>query len=114
MRAERLNLAAAVLAAAALFLSTGLSAQTPRDGAGDRLDVGGFALAVHAPYRPLLRVPGVAGPAHRFDGNSTWAQTEAPVALDLAGVSRSRPGSRLPPRRSKPPQSCIWMAPRAR
>ena len=90
MRAERLNLAAAVLAAAALFLSTGLSAQTPRDGAGDRLDVGGFALAVHAPYRPLLRVPGVAGPAHRFDGNSTWAQTEAPVALDLAeGVTVS-------------------------
>ena len=90
MRAERLRRADAALVAAALFLSTDANAQTARDGGGATLDVGGFELAVHAPYRPLLQVPGVAAPAHRFDGNSTRAQTDAPVALDLAdGVTVS-------------------------
>jgi sucrose-6-phosphate hydrolase SacC (GH32 family) len=84
MRADRRANAAAALAAAA-FLFPGPGAG---DTAGDdarALDLGDFTLAVHAPWRSLLEVPGVDGPAWRFDGNSTWAVSEGTVELSLEG-----------------------------
>ena len=78
------TIAAAALVAAA-WLGGPAVAGPAGPGAVETLDVGGFALGVHAPYRALLEVPGVAGPALRFDGNSTWAETAAAITLPLAG-----------------------------
>ena len=85
MSAEK-RLAASALAVAAFSIS----AITESAGAGssqgvERLVLGDTELAVHAPYRPLLELAGVDGPAFRFDGNSTWAESEEPIELLLEG-----------------------------
>jgi sucrose-6-phosphate hydrolase SacC (GH32 family) len=85
MSAEK-RLAAAALAVAAFTIP----AITERARAGssqgaETLNLGGTELAVHAPYRPLLELAGVDGPSFRFDGNSTWAESEDPVELSLEG-----------------------------
>ena len=91
MRAEeRKTIAATALAAAAFFVSDHAAGEPADPRAVETLDVGGIELVVHAPYRPLLEVPGVARAAFRFDGNSTWAETDAPITLPLSdGLSVS-------------------------
>jgi sucrose-6-phosphate hydrolase SacC (GH32 family) len=67
----------------ALLLGSMAAAETWRL-EGDQIALGEHRLVVHAPHRPLLPVEGAEG-ALRFDGSTTWAETAAPIELDLAG-----------------------------
>lgn len=72
-----------VLAAASLHASAAAGLDL-EDG---RLRVeGGLVppLPAHAPYRALVPVAAGEGTALRFDGNSTWGESEEPVAIDLS------------------------------
>ena len=72
------------LVAVAALAATVLAGPAQAEGGGNALRLGEFELRIHAPYRPLVALPGIDGPAYRFDGNSTWAETRAPVELPLA------------------------------
>ena len=84
MSADRRAFAAAVQLAAALSAPEKVAGETAGGGA-KTLTVGGFALPVRAPCRPLLEVPRVNGPAWRSDGNSTWAEGDDVIELSLEG-----------------------------
>ncbi len=72
--------AAALLAP--LLAAPPVAADTWRPDTGE-IALGDHRLVVHAPYRPLLPVAGADG-ALRFDGSTTWAETEAPMELAVA------------------------------
>lgn len=74
----------AVAALAATALAGPAQAEGGESDGKSALRLGEFELHVHAPYRPLVELPGVDGPAYRFDGNSTWAEKQAPAELAIA------------------------------
>lgn len=82
MRAER----AVLLALAAASLHASAAAGLDLEDGRLRIE-GGIVppLPVHAPYRALVPVAAGEGTALRFDGNSTWGESEGAVAIDLSG-----------------------------